>query len=147
MGLVRGRELHPAKRGHRQHASGTAAQKLAETPRPIRGNRSARAGAGRSASPSGARASSRPRAAAALAELIDAVRARTLIVSFNDEGYISRQEMEALLASRGPVTTIRRPYRRYVGARIGIYNPSGEKVGRVSHRPMTSRTAAGVTSP
>ncbi len=66
-------------------------------------------------------------------ELISAVRARTLIVSFNDEGYIPRQEMEALLASRGPVTTIRRPYKRYVGARIGIHNPAGEKVGRVSH--------------
>jgi hypothetical protein len=24
-------------------------------------------------------------------------------------------------------------YKRYVGAQIGIYNPSGEKVGEVSH--------------
>ena len=24
-------------------------------------------------------------------------------------------------------------YKRYVGAQIGIYNPEGEKVGRVSH--------------
>jgi adenine-specific DNA-methyltransferase len=24
-------------------------------------------------------------------------------------------------------------YKRYVGAQIGIYNPRGEKVGRVSH--------------
>ncbi len=26
-----------------------------------------------------------------------------------------------------------RPYRRYVGALIGIHNPRGEKVGQVSH--------------
>jgi adenine-specific DNA-methyltransferase len=24
-------------------------------------------------------------------------------------------------------------YKRYVGARIGIYNPAGEKVGAISH--------------
>ncbi|RMH43475.1 MAG: hypothetical protein D6689_05075, partial [Deltaproteobacteria bacterium] len=29
--------------------------------------------------------------------------------------------------------TIERDFKRYVGAQIGIYNPSGEKVGRVSH--------------
>lgn len=76
---------------------------------------------------------SRPQAAEAMRHLIGAVRAQTLIVSFNDEGYISRAQMEQMLSSRGPVQTIRRPYKRYVGARIGIYNPSGKKVGRISH--------------
>jgi len=31
------------------------------------------------------------------------------------------------------VVVLRRPYRRYVGAQIGIYNPSGQKAGQVSH--------------
>lgn len=76
---------------------------------------------------------SRPRAAEAMRQLINTVRAATLIVSFNDEGYIAREQMEELLSARGPVQTIRRPYKRYVGAQIGIYNPSGKKVGRISH--------------
>ena len=76
---------------------------------------------------------SRRAALPALRRLIEAVRARALVVSFNDEGYVSRDQMESMLSTRGPVQVIRRPYRRYVGARIGIYNPAGRKVGRVSH--------------
>ena len=70
---------------------------------------------------------------AALAELIAAVDARVLLVSFSNEGYIERPQMEALLATRGRVTVRSHDYKRYVGAQIGIYNPSGEKVGEVSH--------------
>lgn len=69
----------------------------------------------------------------ALREVVRRVRARCLIVSFNNEGYVARPEMEDLLASRGDVTTCEFGYKRYVGAQIGIYNPSGEKVGKVSH--------------
>ena len=54
-----------------------------------------------------------------------------LIVSFNDEGYITRAEMEAMLATRGGVAVVETDYKRYVGAQIGIYNPRGEKVGKV----------------
>ena len=54
-----------------------------------------------------------------------------VLVSFNDEGFLSREEAERLLANRAAVTVIERDYPRYVGARIGIYNPAGEKVGRV----------------
>ncbi|RMH40528.1 MAG: DNA methyltransferase, partial [Deltaproteobacteria bacterium] len=80
---------------------------------------------------------SRPRFAAAMRRLLDAVRAPVIVVSFNNEGYLTRDQMEALLRSlwggRGKVATIERDFKRYVGAQIGIYNPSGEKVGRVSH--------------
>ncbi len=65
--------------------------------------------------------------------IVDRVRARHLIVSFSDEGFLDRSEMEAVLARRGKVQVIENDYRRYVGARIGVFNPSGEKVGRVSH--------------
>lgn len=69
----------------------------------------------------------------AMRAVVDAVRARYLVVSFNDEGFIPRAEMEALLARRGEVTTLEHDFKRYVGAQIGIYNPGGAKVGAVSH--------------
>jgi adenine-specific DNA-methyltransferase len=68
-----------------------------------------------------------------LAEVIDACRAPAMVVSFSDEGYLSRDDVEAMLKPRGRVRVIERDYKRYVGAQIGIYNPRGEKVGRVSH--------------
>lgn len=76
---------------------------------------------------------SRPRARDAVAALVAAIDARYLVVSFSNEGYVPREEMEALLRSRGHVQVIERDFRRYVGAQIGIYSPGGEKVGRVSH--------------
>lgn len=77
---------------------------------------------------------SRTRAWEALSALVHDVRARHLIVSFNDEGFFTRRQIVKLLEqAKGEVATIPVPHRRYVGARIGIYNPRGEKVGRVSH--------------
>lgn len=70
---------------------------------------------------------------AALEDVIRHADARLLLVSFNNEGFIAREEMEALLSTRGPVHVIATDYQRYVGARIGIHNPSGEVVGAVSH--------------
>jgi adenine-specific DNA-methyltransferase len=69
----------------------------------------------------------------AFAAIVRAARARLLVVSFSDEGFITRAQMEALLSERGPVAVVAKDYRRYVGAQIGIYNPQGEKVGKVSH--------------
>jgi adenine-specific DNA-methyltransferase len=76
---------------------------------------------------------SRVRARAALESVVDALDARFLLVSFSDEGFIARGDMESILARRGPVRTMAVPFRRYVGAQIGIHNPRGERVGRVSH--------------
>jgi adenine-specific DNA-methyltransferase len=69
----------------------------------------------------------------ALRELLTTIDARYVIVSFNNEGYLSFDELSQLLSARGEVATAEVDYKRYVGAQIGIYNPSGEKVGRVSH--------------
>lgn len=69
----------------------------------------------------------------AMRKVVANVRARHLLVSFNNEGYIDREEMVELLGARGEVEVEEIPYARYVGAKIGIYNPSGEKVGKVSH--------------
>jgi adenine-specific DNA-methyltransferase len=76
---------------------------------------------------------SRKRIHAALSAVFDAVDARYVLVSFNNEGYVSRDELLALLAHRGEVASVELEHKRYVGAQIGIYNPRGEKVGRISH--------------
>jgi len=66
-----------------------------------------------------------------------AIRAQVIIVSFNDEGYLSREDAETMLrglwGGKGEVTVIENESKRYVGAQIGIYDPSGEKVGKVGH--------------
>lgn len=76
---------------------------------------------------------SRVRAEGALRGFLDAVECPFLLVSFSDEGYVSREAMEGILSAHGDVHTIERDHKRYVGAQIGIHNPRGEKVGRVSH--------------
>jgi len=65
--------------------------------------------------------------------VLDRLRTRCLIVSFNNEGYVERADMEAVLRRRGRVFVIEKDHKRYVGAQIGIYNPGGQKVGTVSH--------------
>ena len=67
----------------------------------------------------------------ALQGVIEACRAPVLVVSFNDEGALDRPALEAMLAARGPLQVLEIPYGRYVGAKIGIHNPRGEKVGTV----------------
>ncbi|MBI3568683.1 MAG: DNA adenine methylase [Gemmatimonadetes bacterium] len=70
----------------------------------------------------------------AFAGVVRTVPARHVIVSFNDEGYFAYDDIRALLAaSFGEVAVVPVAFRRYVGAKIGIHNPSGVKVGRVSH--------------
>lgn len=74
---------------------------------------------------------SRRRIGPALARTIAALRCRAVVVSFNDEGYLGRAALEAMLGARFHVQVVEIPYGRYVGARIGIHNPKGEKVGSV----------------
>jgi adenine-specific DNA-methyltransferase len=65
--------------------------------------------------------------------LLDGIESRFVLVSFSNEGYITQDEVVALLSARGYVQDVAVDFKRYVGAQIGIYNPSGEKVGKVSH--------------
>ena len=69
----------------------------------------------------------------AIAAVIEAVRCKHLLVSFNNEGYLDRGEVVELLSKKGYVGVATSDFKRYVGAQIGIYNPDGDKVGRVSH--------------
>ena len=68
-----------------------------------------------------------------LRDVFDALRCPHLLVSFNNEGYVDRDEMIDLLATKGHVGVVAVDFKRYVGAQIGIHNPDGKKVGRVSH--------------
>jgi adenine-specific DNA-methyltransferase len=76
---------------------------------------------------------SRPRFEQAFRDLVRAVRAKRLVVSFNDEGFLAPETARAILEERGPVRVSSHDYKRYVGAQIGIHNPRGEKIGTVSH--------------
>ncbi|MDP7061859.1 MAG: DNA adenine methylase [Planctomycetota bacterium] len=76
---------------------------------------------------------SRPAFAGAFREVVEALADKQLLVSFSDEGYLQRSELEHILRSHGKVSIIERDHPRYVGARIGIHNPQGERVGKVSH--------------
>ena len=80
---------------------------------------------------------SRPGIGPALARTVAALRCPTLVVSFSDEGYLGRPALEAMLAPRGHLQVIEIPYGRYVGAKIGIHNPKGEKVGTVGRLTNT----------
>jgi adenine-specific DNA-methyltransferase len=79
------------------------------------------------------RFNSRRKMPAALAELIGAVRAEVVVVSHNDESWITPDELTDMLLAAGheEVRRIGFDSARYVGARIGIHDPSGRKVGRV----------------
>jgi len=76
---------------------------------------------------------SKPKIEAAFAAVVDALDVDRLVVSFNNEGYLSRESIQSILSARGEVHTVERDYKRYVGAQIGIHSPSGERVGQVSH--------------
>jgi adenine-specific DNA-methyltransferase len=70
----------------------------------------------------------------ALAGVIRDVDAEVVAVSYNDESWVTIEELQAMVGERGgDVCTLAFDSRRYVGAQIGIHNPKGEKVGTVSH--------------
>jgi adenine-specific DNA-methyltransferase len=70
----------------------------------------------------------------ALADLLGRVRAEVVVVSYNDESWVTAEQMMHALREAGheDVRMLAFDSKRYVGAQIGIFNPSGEKVGRVS---------------
>ena len=71
--------------------------------------------------------------AQAMDELIGNCTAPYMVVSFNNEGFLTQTQIESMLAKKGAVEVLSVDHPRYVGARIGIYNPKGKKVGKVSH--------------
>jgi len=71
--------------------------------------------------------------AAAFRSVIDDLDARTLVISYNNESWVSEDGLRDMCSRFEEVRVLAFDSKRYVGAQIGIHNPSGEKVGRVSH--------------
>jgi adenine-specific DNA-methyltransferase len=69
----------------------------------------------------------------ALREVVRNVRARVLVLSYNDESWIALDELREMCAARGAAEVLEFDSKRYVGAQIGIHDPSGVRVGAVSH--------------
>jgi adenine-specific DNA-methyltransferase len=69
----------------------------------------------------------------ALASVIARADAELLVVSYNDESWISAEQMTRALLDGGHecVEVLAFDSKRYVGAQIGIHGPTGEKVGEV----------------
>jgi adenine-specific DNA-methyltransferase len=73
----------------------------------------------------------------ALRRTVQALRAPVIMLSFNDEGYLSREAVLDILTARPHLAVLEIPYGRYVGAKIGIHNLKGEKVGTVGRLTNT----------
>jgi len=79
--------------------------------------------------------------ATALAEIIDNLEASVVVVSCNDESWLSRDELITMCSVRGHVELLEFDSKRYVGAQIGIHDLTGRKVGSVSHLRNLERLA------
>lgn len=67
---------------------------------------------------------------AALAGLIERVRAEVVIVSFSNEGFVPLADLVDMCAQRGhPVKVLAYNTRRYIGQQIGVFSPDGRRVG------------------
>jgi adenine-specific DNA-methyltransferase len=53
------------------------------------------------------------------------------VLSYNDESWMDLEELVEMCRARGHVEVLAFASARYVGARIGIHNPAGERVGSV----------------
>jgi adenine-specific DNA-methyltransferase len=67
----------------------------------------------------------------ALAQVLRDLNAEIVVLSYNDESFCDREALVEMCSVRGHVEVLAFESNRYVGARIGIHNPSGEKVGTV----------------
>ena len=72
---------------------------------------------------------------AAMHSVISRTKADVVVVSYNDEAWVTPVEISHWLKDAGhaDVAMLAFDSKRYVGAQIGIHNPAGEKVGSVSH--------------
>ncbi len=69
----------------------------------------------------------------ALRRTIAAVDAEVVVVSYNDESWVALGHLCEMCAAHGDVEALAFDSKRYIGAQIGIHDPSGNKVGEVSH--------------
>lgn len=72
---------------------------------------------------------------AEMQRLLQAINTELAVVSYNNESWIEPEDMMIGLREAGfeDVRLLAFDYKRYVGAQIGIYSPSGQRVGKVGH--------------
>jgi adenine-specific DNA-methyltransferase len=86
---------------------------------------------------------------AALADLLGRVRAEVVVVSCNDESWVSPQDLVGWLTEAGHerVALLGFDAKRYVGAQIGVFNGAGARVGEVTRlRNVEHLLVAGPTA-
>jgi adenine-specific DNA-methyltransferase len=66
----------------------------------------------------------------ALEKLISSLETKTLILSYNNESWLSRRELTDMCSGFEQVKILDFDSKRYVGAKIGGYNQAGELVGK-----------------
>jgi adenine-specific DNA-methyltransferase len=66
----------------------------------------------------------------ALGDLIAKLKSEVLILSYNNESWLSRRELSDMCARFETVQVLDFDFKRYVGSQIGGYNQSGDLVGK-----------------
>ncbi|MEY4078242.1 MAG: hypothetical protein RIS80_11 [Actinomycetota bacterium] len=75
------------------------------------------------------RFNSKPDMPRAIRELIDGVNCQTLVLSYNNESWLTKEELIAICEPRGHVEVVDVDFKRYIGSQIGVFNKAGERVG------------------
>ena len=65
----------------------------------------------------------------AIAKLLGDLNAETVVLSYNNESWLSREELIEMCSDRGHVEILDYEFKRYIGSQIGIYNRTGALVG------------------
>ena len=68
-----------------------------------------------------------------MANVVADLKCETMILSYNNESWLSREELFSLVEPKGKVQILDFDFKRYVGAQIGVYNKLGKKVGEPGH--------------
>jgi adenine-specific DNA-methyltransferase len=79
----------------------------------------------------------RREAPAALARVVQSVRAELVVISGSDEGWLAVDDLADMARAHGAVEVLAFDSRRYVGAQIGIHDLKGKKVGQVGRTRNT----------
>jgi len=65
----------------------------------------------------------------ALAQLVGDLKCETMVLSYNNESWLSRGDLLEIASMRGHVEILDFDFKRYVGSQIGVFNKAGERVG------------------
>ncbi len=73
----------------------------------------------------------------ALNAVVKGLQADICLLSYNNEAWLSQDELVAMFDDWEAVTMVAVDSRRYIGSQIGVYNKTGERVGTPGHKRNT----------